>query len=140
MMKLSQSRVVPLAIFTAITAAVMAILLFQGQLVFGHEDPDGCNFSAASVGIGTFDENGERVPEVSNGMRVTFQTILSIAEVPAGRTACNFGGGDLSVTTPDGESRVVAGGDTGIEIPSYRPGRSMKRPQSLTQLTRPTPC
>ena len=114
-MKLSQSRVVPLAIFTAITAAVMAILLFQGQLVFGHQDPAGCVPSSAAT-VRTVDANGLDVSEVSHGMLVSFQTILSVGELPEGDVACNFGGGDLSLTLPDGTVHQLAGGDTGEEI------------------------
>ncbi len=128
MMQLTQSRVVPLAIFTAITAAVMAILLFQGQLVFGHQDPDGCNISLSSVGIRTVDANGTDVIEVSHGMVVNFQSILSVAEVPEGDTACNFAGGTLTITTPDGEAHGVAGGDTATVIPLVSSGNVYSAP------------
>ena len=117
MMKLSQSRVVPLAMFTAITAAVMAILLFQGQLVFGQEDPVVCIPNSAASIIVTDATVGcvqiVDVTEVSHGMRVAFQTILSVGELPAGQVACTFEGGDLTITTPDGETQELAGGSTG---------------------------
>ena len=127
-MKLSQSRVVPLAIFTAITAAVMAILLFQGQLVFGHQDPEGCNVPLSSVGVRVVDANGVDVLEVSHGMQLRFQSILSVAEVPEGDAACNFGGGNLSITLPNGEEAAVAGGDTGVEIPLVSSGNVYSAP------------
>ncbi len=127
-MKLSQSRVVPLALFTAITAAVMAILLLQGQLVFGHEDPEGCDVNISSLGISTLDAAGADVADVYHGMEVSYQAVLSIAEVPQGRTACNFGGGTLSITTPDGQTQEVAGGETGIEIPLVQTGSVYEAP------------
>lgn len=127
-MKLSQSRVVPLAIFTAITAAVMAILLFQGQLVFGHQDPEGCNVPLSSVGVRVVDANGVDVLEVSQGMVLRFQSLVAVAEVPEGDTACNFGGGDLSITLPNGEEAAVAGGDTGVEIPLVSSGNVYSAP------------
>ena len=131
MMKLSQSRVVPLAIFTAITAAVMAILLFQGQLVFGQEDPVVCiPNSAASIIVtdATVDGAVVDVTEVSHGMRVAFQTILSVGELPAGQVACTFEGGDLTITTPDGETQELAGGSTGIAIPLVQVGTVYSAP------------
>lgn len=127
-MKLSQSRAVPLVIFSAITAAVMAILLFQGQLVFGHQDPEGCNVPLSSVGVRVVDANGVDVLEVSQGMQLRFQSLLSVAEVPEGDTACNFGGGDLSITLPNGEEAAVAGGDTGVEIPLVSSGNVYSAP------------
>ena len=120
-MKLSQSRVVPLAIFTAITAAVMAILLFQGQLVFGHQDPEGCIPNSAAT-VRTVDANRADVSEVSHGMLVTFQTILSVGELPEDDVACNFGGGDLSITLPDGTVHQLAGSDTGVVVPQVSHG------------------
>ena len=123
-MKLSQSRVVPLAIFTAITAAVMAILLFQGQLVFGQEDPVACvpNSSASIIVTDASSESQADVTEVSHGMRVAFRTILSVGELPAGEVACTFEGGDLSITLPNGESQELAGGSTGVDIPLVQVG------------------
>ena len=112
MMKLSQSRVVPLAIFTAITAAVMAILLFQGQLVFGQDDPEACiPSSAASIIVTDATEDQALIDktDLAHGMRVRFQTILSVGELPAGDVACSFEGGDLSITLPNGESQALAG-------------------------------
>ncbi len=131
MMKLSQSRVVPLAIFTAITAAVMAILLFQGQLVFGQDDPAACiPSSAASIIVTDATEEAALIDkiELSHGMRVRFQTILSVGELPAGDVACSFEGGDLSITLPNGESRPLAGGDTGVAIPVVRAGTPYSAP------------
>ena len=131
MMKLSQSRVVPLAIFTAITAAVMAILLFQGQLVFGQEDPVVCipNSSASIIVTDASAEDANAdVANVSNGMRVAFQTILSVGELPEGDVACTFEGGDLTITTPDGGSQELAGGSTGIAIPLVQVGSVYSAP------------
>ena len=122
MMKLSQSRAVPLVIFSAITTAVMAILLFQGQLVFGQEDPVACVPNSSASIIVTDATSNALAGEVSHGMRVAFHTILSVGELPAGEVACTFEGGDLTITTPDGESQELAGGSTGIEIPLVQVG------------------
>ena len=127
-MKLTQSRVVPLVILTAIIAAVIATLMFRGQFVFGHEDPAGCDFSGVGLSISTSDENGDVVTEVSHGMEIFYKAILSIPELPTGNTGCNYGGGTLSITTPSGETVDVAGVDGAPEIPLIEIGGVYEAP------------
>ena len=111
-MKLSQSRAIPLAILATILAAATAMFMFSGQSVFGHNAPADCN-TANNVGLTIIilDENGDVITDTAHGSMVTYQVILSIPELPADKIACNFEGGQVTITLPNGESQNVAGFD-----------------------------
>ena len=109
-MKLSQSRAIPLAILVAILAAATAMFMFSGQSVFGHNAPADCN-TANNVGLTIIilDENGDVITQTAHGSIVTYQVILSIPELPSDKIACNFEGGQVTITPPNGEMQNVAG-------------------------------
>ncbi len=109
-MKLSQSRAIPLAILVAILAAATAMFMFSGQSVFGHNAPADCN-TANNVGLTIIilDENGDVITQTAHGSIVTYQVILSIPELPSDKIACNFEGGQVTITLPNGEMQNVAG-------------------------------
>ena len=127
-MKLTQSWVVPLVILTAITAAVIATLMFRGQFVFGHEDPSECKISTVGLSVSTFAESGVVITEVSHGMQIFYKAILSIPELPSGETACNYDGGQISITTPNGETVGVAGVEGTPQIPLVQRGSVYEAP------------
>ena len=116
-MKLSQSRAIPLAILATILAAATAMFMFSGQSVFGHNAPADCN-TANNVGLTIIilDENGDVITRTAHGSTVTYQVILSIPELPSDKIACNFEGGQVTITLPNGETQNVAGFDGTPEI------------------------
>jgi uncharacterized repeat protein (TIGR01451 family) len=121
-MKLMQRRAVPLVVLIAIIAAVLATFMFRSQFVLGHEDPAECDFSTVGLSVSTFDENGAVITTVSHGMQVFYRVALSIPEMPSGVTACNYGGGRLAVTPPNGTTVNVAGVNGSPQIPQIRRG------------------
>ena len=128
-MKFTQSRAVPLVIFTAIIAAVIATLAFRGEFAFGHVDPEGCDApGGAGVTIVTTDADGTPITEVSAGADILYKVRLGVSEQPSGETACNFEGGQLSVTLPNGETTTIAGGEGTPAIPLVQPGAVYEAP------------
>ena len=121
-MKFTQSRAVPLVIFTAIIAAVIATLAVRGEFAFGHEDPAECDAATVGLTIITTDADDAVITEVSAGASVFYKVRLSIPELPSGETACNYEGGQLSVTLPDGSTAAIAGVEGTPAIPLVRPG------------------
>ena len=116
-MKLSQSRAIPLVILVAILAAATAMFMFSGQSVSGHNAPADCN-TANNVGLTIIilDENGDVITTTAHGSMVTYQVILSIPELPSDKIACNFEGGQVTITLPNGEAQNVAGFDGTPEV------------------------
>ena len=109
-MSLIQRNAVPLVILLAVIAVGVGALMFSGNFAFG-EEPEGCDAAAVGASIYTTDANGNPVTVVKNGDVVNYRVTLSIPELPAGETACNYQGGTLTVTTPDGVQTVIAGPD-----------------------------
>ena len=126
-MKLTQTGTIPLVIFIAIIM-VIATLMFRDQFVSGHENPTGCDVSTVGLSIVTSDENGAVIIDASHGTQVFYQVILSIPELPAEETACNYGGGQLSITLPGGETSRVAGFEDVSEIPLVQRGSIYESP------------
>ena len=125
-MSLIQRNAVPLLILLAVIAVGVGVLLSRGPSAALGEEPAGCNVSTVGISILTTDADGATVTETYHGATITYQVILSIPELPAGDTACNYGGGELSITLPNGEATVVADDDattTGIpSIPTIQVG------------------
>ncbi len=125
-MSLIQRNAVPLLILLAVIAVGVGVLLSRGPSAALGEEPAGCNVSTVGISILTTDADGATVTETYHGATITYQVILSIPELPAGDTACNYGGGELSITLPNGEAAVVADDDattTGIpSIPTIQVG------------------
>ena len=85
------------------------------------ESPPGCNASTVGITILATDAQGP-VSVTQHGDTLSYQVILSIPELPAGDIACNYSGGNISIILPNGEERMVAGGDTGILIDTVSVG------------------
>ena len=107
-MSLIRRNAVPLFVLMAVIAVGVGAFLSTSPFAFG-EEPVGCDAAAVGISIYTTDEEGNPVTVVSNGDVVTYRVTLSIPELPAGETACNYLGGTLSVTLPDGTTQMVAG-------------------------------
>ena len=121
-MSLIQRNTVPLFILLAIAAIGAGVLFSRNPVpVALGESPPGCNASTVGITILATDAQGP-VSVTQHGDTLSYQVILSIPELPAGDTACNYGEGNLSVILPNGEERMVAGGDTGIPIDTVSVG------------------
>ena len=66
--------------------------------------------------------------EVSHGSEVFYRVLLSIPELPSGRTACNYGGGQLAIELPSGETTQLAGVAGTPDIPLIQPGSVYEAP------------
>lgn len=126
-MSLIQRNAVPLVIVLAVIAVGVGVFLSRSPFAFG-EEPVGCNVSTVGISILTTDADGNPVTETYHGATLSYAVILSIPELPAGDTACNYGGGTLTVTLPDGEEVVVAGSDETGTIDTVRVGRVYEAP------------
>ena len=126
-MSLIQRNAVPLVIVLAVIAVGVGVFLSRSPFAFG-EEPVGCNVSTVGISILTTDANGNTVNETYHGQTLNYTVILSIPELPAGDTACNYSGGSLSVTLPSGAEVEVAGGETNESIPTIRVGSPYSAP------------
>lgn len=124
-MLLTQRNAVYL-IAVAALLAVVAVALFQFTRsplpVAAQQDPPNCDISTVGMSVITTDADGRGITEVSHGTEIRFQVILSIPELPPGQIGCNYGGGTLDITLPDGTVAHVAGGAEGPVIPTIRVG------------------
>ena len=107
-MSLIQRNAVPLFLLMAVIAVGIGVFATTSPFAFG-EEPEGCDAAAVGISVYTTDDQGNVVTVVSNGDVVSYRVTLSIPELPAGETACNYQGGMLTVTTPDGATTTVAG-------------------------------
>ena len=107
-MSLIRRNAVPLFVLMAVIAVGAGAFFSTSPFAFG-EEPVGCDAAAVGISVYTTDEEGNPVAVVSNGDVVTYRVTLSIPELPAGETACNYLGGTLTVTLPDGSVVTVAG-------------------------------
>ncbi len=108
-MSLIQRNAVPLFILLAVIAVgIGALISSRSPIAFG-EEPVGCNVSTVGISILTTDSNGAFVSETYHGASINYQVILSIPELPVGDIACNYEGGAISITLPNGEEQLVAG-------------------------------
>ena len=105
-MSLIQRNAVPVFILLAVVAVGVGVLLSRSPFAFG-EEPVGCNVS--TVGISILTTGTDAGGNTNHGDTLGYQVILSIPELPEGDVACNYGGGTLTVTLPNGDEVVVAG-------------------------------
>ena len=120
-MSLIQRNAVPLFVLIAVIAVGVGVFASTGPFAFG-EEPVGCDAAAVGISVYTTDDSGNPVAVVSNGDVVTYRVTLSIPELPAGETACNYLGGTLTITLPDGTQVPVAGTDDTEAIPTIQVG------------------
>ncbi len=116
-MDLIQRKALLPAFIIVSIAAVLGVLIFSSQFVFGQEEPAECNVSTVGLSVLTTDTDGNFVTRVSNGDEIFYRVILSIPELREGDTACNYSGGQLTITTPAGDAVGVAGFEGTPEIP-----------------------
>ena len=126
-MSLIQRNAVPLFILLAVIAVGVGMLLSRSPFAFG-EEPVGCNVSTVGISILTTGEDGLKVSETYHGATITYRVILSIPELPVGDTACNYGGGSLSVVLPGGVETIVAGTEETGTIPTIQVGSPFTAP------------
>ena len=124
-MSLIQRNAVPIFILLAVVAAGVGALLFSESRA-SAEEPVGCNVS--TVGISIFTTGTDTSGNTNHGDTINYQVILSIPELPEGDIACNYGGGTLTVTLPNGEERVVAGDAATGAIPTVQVGAPFTAP------------
>ena len=118
-MSLIQRNAVPLLILLAVIAVGVGVLLSRSPSAALGEEPAGCNVSTVGISILTTGADGATVTETYHGATIIYQVILSIPELPQGDTACNYGGGALTITLPNGEANVVADDDAATtDIPA----------------------
>ena len=127
-MELVQRRVLLPAIFIASIAAVVGVLIFSSQFVLGQEEPAECTVSTVGLSVLMVDREGNFVTRVSHGDEIFYQVILSIPELREGDTACNYSGGQLSFTLPNGVEAGVAGFESTPEIPVVSLGSVYESP------------
>ena len=120
-MSLIQRNAVPLFILLAVITVGVGVLLSQSPFAFGEEPPN-CDASAVGISIITTDESGRPASVVSHGDVISYTVNLSIPELPEGETACNFGGGTITITLPNGEQIAVAGTTDTETIPTVSRG------------------
>ncbi len=130
-MSLIQRNTVPLFILLAVVAIGVGALLIRSPFAFG-EEPLGCDASAVGASILAANEDGS-VSVTTHGATLNYTVILSIPELPAGDTACNYGGGALSVILPSGQAVPVAGTPETGDIPTISTGNPYTA-QSVTYL------
>ncbi len=120
-MSLIQRNAVPLFILIAVIAVGVGVLMVNSPFAAGQE-PLECDTSAVGISIITTDESGRPVSVVSHGDVISYTVNLSIPELPEGETACNFGGGTITITLPNGERIAVAGTAETVTIPTVSRG------------------
>ena len=120
-MSLIQRNAVPLFILLAVVAVGLGALFARSPFAFG-EEPAGCDTPGVGISINTTDSNGVPVNVVNHGDVITYGVNLSVPELPAGKTACNFSGGSLTITLPNGETTGVAGTSETPAIPGAQVG------------------
>ena len=127
-MSFIQRRAVLPVILVASIVAVLGAFFISNQFVFGQEAPPGCNVSSVGLSIVTIDSDGNFVSRVANGDEVSYSVRLSIPELREGETACNYSGGQLSVTLPSGDTVDVAGVEGTDDIPTVSVGAVYESP------------
>jgi hypothetical protein len=105
----------------AVIAVGAGMFASTSPFAFG-EEPVGCDAAAVGISVYTTDDSGNPVAVVSNGDVVTYRVTLSIPELPAGETACNYLGGALTITLPNGAQVPVAGTEDTEAIPTIQVG------------------
>lgn len=109
-----QTKIYTFALKPTISILLFSALIFGGFFIaknaFAHQDPATC--SANGVGISLSVYRNDEITVIAGGDTVTpgetikYRTTLSALGLPN----CNFSGGTLSITTPDGTTDVTPGG------------------------------
>src|SRR3989344_2271480 len=97
-----------LAIALATAIALMGILFFAFS-VNAHTDPGGCFSNGVGLSVTVYRANGTTPVATSGGTVQSGETIQYGAVLNhLGGSNCNFEGGTLTITTPDGVAHIVA--------------------------------
>jgi hypothetical protein len=105
---------------TAMIIATLSVLgfLFAFSFASAHTDPGGCTDSGVGISLSIFRNDEVTVigggQTIAPGETIKYRATLSALGLPN----CNFSGGALSITTPDGTTNVTPGGG----IPLVSPG------------------
>jgi uncharacterized repeat protein (TIGR01451 family) len=102
---------------------MLVVILGLTQSVFA-ETPEGCNTNALSISIMPYILGSPTFGPVAQGDVITYHVTLSVPtySIPP-ELHCNFYGGQLSVTLPDGNYVEVAGfGGTTPDVPTVSEG------------------
>ena len=127
-MSLIQRNAVPLFILLAVIVVGVGVLLSRSPFASGQEPVD-CDTSAVGISISITNGSGRSVAVVSHGDIIGYTVNLSIPELPVGEIACNYTGGVLAVTLPNGEQVPLAGTDDTDVIPTIQVGSVYTAPR-----------
>ena len=119
-MSLIRRNAVPLFVLLAVIAVGVGMFTSVSPFAFGQE-PTSC-VPVAGGSLSATDEEGNPVTVVSNGDVVIYGATLGIPETRPGQTACNFQGGSLTITLPNGEQVIVAGTEDTGDVPTVEKG------------------
>lgn len=113
----------------ACSALIGALILFVSIIpvrdILAHDDPGGCFSNGVTLSIAVYRADGTTPVgggSVQSGEIIKYGATLS----HAGGSNCNFEGGTLTITTPDGIPHVVA---SGAGIPLVSSGSPFVAPQ-----------
>ena len=114
-MSLIRRNVIPLFFLLAVIGIGLGVLTVGSPFASGQET-ESCDPGVAII-IATTNADGEAVAVVSHGDEVFYRVRLSIPEPDPGETACNYGGGSMSLTLPGATDDYP---DGSLEIPVTR--------------------
>ena len=114
-MSLIRRNVIPLFFLLAVIGIGLGVLTVGSPFASGQET-ESCDPGVAII-IATTNADGEAVSVVSHGDEVSYRVRLAIPEPDPGETACNYGGGSMSLTLPGATDDYP---DGSLEIPVTR--------------------
>ena len=106
-MSLIQRNVVPLFVMLALAAVAVVVWASTSSSPALGEEPAGCDVSNVGISVITTNASGESQRQWKHGEVIQYQVILSIPELPGDDIPCNYSGGSLAMTLPNGEVYVL---------------------------------
>ena len=97
-MSLIRRNVIPLFFLVAMIGIGLGVLTVGSPFASGQET-ESCDPGVA-ISIATTNADGQTVAVVSHGDEIFYRVRLSLPEPDPGDTACNYGGGELTLTLP----------------------------------------
>jgi len=94
---------------TAVVAGGLMAMLVLAPLANAVQDPAGCNANSVSIAISALKSGVPTNGPVKPGDVIVYQVTLGIGPVAPGELACNYEGGQLSITLPNGTLVQMAG-------------------------------
>ncbi len=109
MSNLFSFRLPRVAVATTVAAFVAAGFLGFASSANAHQDPTGCTENGIGISLGVFRSDGTTAigggDTIAPGELIKYRATLTALGLPN----CNFSGGTLSITTPDGTTDVSGG-------------------------------